>query len=331
MLFANARRLVILGSLFSVLTTTALAQPDRIPGRIDPRRWVALQRNVHPRAQPQAAIGPADLSMKLAYVTLALKPSDSQQADLEQLLTDQQDPVSTNYHKWLTPEEFADRFGSSTSDIAKITEWLQSEGFAIVDVGRGRNWIAFSGNVQQVQTALHTEIRQYRVDGERHFANATAPSIPVDLEPLVIGFVGLDDFRPRPFQVETRARSLNAGQNPLYPEYTCLVVSPFCFTSGQHLLAPDDLATIYDLTPLYSTNITGSGQRIVVAGQTEIDLADVHSFRAAFGLPVNDPQLILVPGSANPGFTADLVEADLDLEWVGAVARNATICACPLG
>ena len=44
-----------------------------------------------------------------------------------------------------------------------------------------------------------------------------------------------------------------------------------------------------------------------------------------FNLPVNNPVQVLVPGSADPGYTADLDEANLDLDWTGAVARNATI------
>jgi hypothetical protein len=90
---------------------------------------------------------------------------------------------------------------------------------------------------------------------------------------------------------------------------------------------PDDFATIYDLTPLYNAGYDGSGQTIVVAGQSSVQIADIQEFRAYFGLSVNDPQLLLVPGATDPGqsMPGQLSEADLDLEWAGAVARNANI------
>jgi hypothetical protein len=88
--------------------------------------------------------------------------------------------------------------------------------------------------------------------------------------------------------------------------------------------APDDLATIYDISPLYSAGIDGSGQKLAIIGRTDITFDDIEAFRKRFNLPANDPQLVLVgpnPGT-NPG---DLDEADLDIEWSGVVARNASI------
>src|SRR6202011_4910966 len=54
-------------------------------------------------------------------------------------------------------------------------------------------------------------------------------------------------------------------------------------------------------------------------------LSDIQTFRSKFNLPASDPQRVLVPRHPNPGVTGDLDEADLDLEWTGAMARNATI------
>jgi subtilase family serine protease len=94
--------------------------------------------------------------------------------------------------------------------------------------------------------------------------------------------------------------------------------------NGGHALVPDDIATIYDIARLYEQGIDGSGQQIVVAGQSDIFLADIATFRSGI-LPANVPQVLLVPGSADPGTTVDQAEADLDLEWIGSVARNARI------
>jgi hypothetical protein len=296
-------------ALLAVLPTSVYGQQDRIIGRVDSLQPLALRGNVNPNANVQFDTGPIDPSMRLNHVMLMLKRSDAQQAALDQLLADQQNRSSPNYHNWLTPEQFGDRFAISPNDTAQLSSWLQSQGLVVDEVARSRNWIWFSGTAGQVQTALHTTIRHYRVDGELHFANADEPSVPASIGPLVIGILGLDDFQPK------------SPQNNSHRLYT----SP----NGGHLLAPDDFATIYDLFPLYNGGFDGSGQKIVVIGRSDVALADIQLFRKFFNLPMNDPQLLLVPGSSDPGTNGvspgDELEADLDIEWSGAVARNASI------
>ena len=90
-------------------------------------------------------------------------------------------------------------------------------------------------------------------------------------------------------------------------------------------LAPADVATIYNVDPLYAAGFDGAGHTIAVVGQTSISLSDVNAFRAASGLPVNPPVLFLVPGGTSALNTGDEVEADLDVEWAGAIAKNATV------
>jgi len=217
------------------------------------------------------------------------------------LLAAQQDRSSQKYHAWLTPEQFGDRFGLSPDDITQVVSWLQSQGLAVDEISRARNWIWFSGTAGQVQAGLRTEIRQYRVNGELHFANVGEPSVPAAFEPIIGGIQGLNDFHPESLR-------------PLFTD-----------SSGNHDLAPDDFATIYNLNPLYNAGYDGSGQRIVVAGESVVDLADIRAFRNLFGLSQNDPQLMLVPGASNPGKNSLQNEANLDIEWAGAVARNANI------
>ena len=194
----------------------------------------------------------------------------------------------------------------------KIEAWLQSTGLRVVSEARARNWIAFSGSAEQIGRAFRTEIHRYVIDGETHFANATDPSIPTGLVGMLSGIRGLDDFRPK---APNRGRK-PIGSSSLQPDYTNLV--------GTHYLAPDDIATIYNLNPLYAAGIDGTGQKIAVVGQTDINLSDIAAFRSIFNLSNNTPQQHLY--GPDPGMrSADIGEAELDLEWSGAVARNATI------
>lgn len=319
------------------------AQPDRITGPIDSSQMVALTRSVHSKAKPQYDLGAVDPSLKLDYVTLLMAPSLSQQKALDQLLAQQQDHASPNYHKWLTPQQFADRFGLSENDLNKVTAWLKSQGFQILSTGGGRNSVIFSGTAAQVQSAFATEIHNYKVDGEEHIANSTPIMVPAALNGIVRSVMGLHNFRPRPAY---RTRGAGAKRNAQPGYYDANYFFP-------NFLAPGDIATIYGITSLYnaSTPIDGAGQTLAIAGQTDIFLADINDFRSGFGLstiPVNTVattgectinsngivispcnttnfQYVLLGTDTGSVSDNDIGEADLDIEWSGAVARNAQI------
>jgi uncharacterized protein (TIGR03437 family) len=304
----KARSLLALPLALLLLVYSAPAQQNRITTPIDNRQRVTLTGHLHPKARPENDQGRVSPGMTLSYVTLTLSQTAAQKADLEQLLKQQQTPGSPNYHRWLTPEQYAQRFGASDADLATITTWLKGQGLTVAAVARGHNWVAVNGTAAQFESVFQTEFHNYLgADGETHFANATQPSVPAALDGVIMSIRGLNDFRMKPAR-RPRVKPL------------------FDSSHGAHYLAPDDIATIYDIAPLFSAGINGSGQTLVIAGQTQVNLSDIETFRSSYNLPANDPQLLLVPGTRNPGISSnDLPEADLDLEWSGAVARNANI------
>src|ERR1700733_10045358 len=117
--------------LLCLFASVLPAQQDRIHGPIDGRNSVVIRGSVPLHARPQFDQGAVGADFQLGNITLVLRPSAAQQAALEQLLKEQQDPASPNYHNWLTPEAFGDRFGASPADIEKVGEWLRSAGFSV--------------------------------------------------------------------------------------------------------------------------------------------------------------------------------------------------------
>jgi subtilase family serine protease len=282
---------------------------NRILQQVDASQMTVLRGSLHPLAKAQYDRGRVNPAMEMRGVSINFKPSSSQEADLQQLLAAQRDPSSREYHKWLTPEQYAARFGMSQGDLDRVVGWLQSEGFAGIHVSRGHTQVSFSGTAAQVGSAFRTEIHHFDVNGKSHVANATALAVPSALAGTVMSIRNVSDFRPHP-----RARRLPTAR----------------FTSGQtgnHFVGPGDFATIYDLKPLYAAGFDGTGVTIAVAGQTQIDVSDANTFRSLSGLPSNPPQTFLVPSTGNSTVFAgsDLDEANLDVEWSGAVAKNATI------
>ena len=303
------------------------AVADRVSGTVNSAQRMTLPGQVHRMAIAKFDQGAVDPSMRMGTMTLMTLPTAAQQKALTQLLAEQQDRKSANYHKWLTPEQFADRFGLSQHDIQQIVSWLKSQGFSSVQAARGRNWVSFNGAAAQVQSAFGTEIHHYRVAGKLHYANSKSPVIPAAMAGVVVGVQGLHDFRPRPHGIRR-----NAQARPYYDDTT---------NNYGQLIAPGDIATIYNITPLRNAGIDGTGQKIAVMGQTDIYLSDLTNFRTGFGMSAiscttngtgvitacNDPHFQYKLYGGDPGLSTngDISEADLDIEWSGAVAPNAQI------
>lgn len=291
------------------------AQPqDRITSFIDEDHRFTLRGNTHPMAVAQNDSGPVATDFPMEHMLLTLLPDSEQMAALDRLLEEQQNPESPYYHQWVSPEQFGERFGVSDSDIAQVVGWLAGHGMQIEAITAGRRSIIFSGTAAQVEAAFHTAIHLYRIGehGEVHSANAQDPSIPAALAQVVGGVVSLHNFVSQPLHGPVQ----NGPVQKPSPEFT---------SGGAHYLAPEDFATIYDVNPLYQQSINGGGQSIAIVGRSNLKLADIAQFRTFFGLPANNPQIIV--NGTDPGIVSanEETEADLDVEWSGAVGRNATI------
>src|SRR5689334_3208223 len=128
--------------LFAAHSAVSLTQvsvnnrTNRINGPIDERSMSPVRGHLHPRARAGFDEGRLDDRTPVRPMTMFFKRTAAQQAALIELLQEQQDPSSPNYHQWLTPEEFADRFGLSAPDLDAAVSWLQSEGFTIDETAR---------------------------------------------------------------------------------------------------------------------------------------------------------------------------------------------------
>lgn len=293
---------IVLSAL--LLVPLVAARPaDRVLRPVDASRTMPVTGNIPRQAQSGLDQGAVDPAMPMGNLILLMKPSAAQQADLDQLLAAQQNPSSPQFHRWLTPEAFGNRFGLSAGDHSKVVAWLAAQGFRVLESGRARNWVAFSGTAELVAKALHTPIHRFTVHGETHFANTADPEVPEALAPVAGGFLGLNDF----------------------PLKSMAVLQPPAYTQGaNNFLAPQDFSTIYDIAPLYQAGINGTGQSLAVVGESDVLASDLAAFRTLFNLPANSPKMVLF-GAIDPGYNGSQIEGTLDLELSGAVAPNATL------
>ena len=307
---------------------TALAQNNtaraRVTQAVDMQNLVTLRGNIHPLARPEFDQGVAPDDLPMQRMLLVLQRGADQEAALGRVLDEQQVKSSPQFHQWLTPEQFGQQYGPAESDVQAVTGWLASQGFEVTRVAAGRTIIEFSGTAGLVRQAFGTEIHRFRVNGADHWANTSDPQIPSALVPVVAGFASLNNF-PRKMMYRNMGSFRRSKATGKVEPLVTLPVTCADGTSGCIELAvgPGDFATIYNTAPLLSAGTTGTGQTIAVVGETNINPQDVADFRSMFGLSVNPPNIIL--NGPDPGITSlgEEGEADLDVQWSGAVARKA--------
>jgi len=306
-----------------------------ITGTTDENNLVTLRGNTRSEANPQNDAGRVADETVMDHMLLQLQRAPEREQALVTMIDQLHDKKSANFHHWLTPEQFGQNYGLGQADIQVIKGWLESHGFAVNVIYPNRMLMDFSGTAGQVRAAFHTEIHQLSVNGEKHIANMSDPKIPAALASAVKGVVSLNDFRPR--------KMMKRVVKPAKADFT---ISDSCgfltglrdSTSACEALMPADLATIYNLNPLFTGGISGKGQTIVVIEDEDAySLGDWNSFRKVAGLartypygtisqthpaPPTGPTNCTDPGDLND--TTD-DEVAIDMEWASAAAPNAAI------
>ena len=358
---------VILCSVASMAQNVAPAA--RIVSAIDESQLITLRGSFNPGALGAIDRGQVSADLPMTGLTLVLSRSADQQAAFNAFVASQYDQNSPNFHQWRTPQQIEQEFGPAQADISTLSGWLSGHGFAVTNIGADGMTIQFRGTAGQVESVFHTQIHNLSVNGKMHIANVTDAQIPSALAPVVAGIKGLHNFLPHPLhhlgskvqfnsdahgwvkqtwamtgeqasssnrfpngalRAQTPGASANSTSSPQPDFYFPYSGSTFI----EEDVAPYDFATMYNLTPLWTNSITGSGQTISIIGTSDIDLTDVSSFKTAFGLPAGKTPVIAHGPDGDPGICTgsatacgggDLDENSLDVEWSGAVATGAQI------
>jgi subtilase family serine protease len=322
-------RFLIVSIVSMGLAPLLTAQPSGrpLPSILEPineQRLVTLFHNTRSEANAANDLGRVPDSFPMEHMLLHLKRSPEREAALESYISELHDRKSPNFHQWLTPDQFAEHYGVASADAATVSGWLRSHGFTVNGAQSSGMVIDISGTAGMVTEAFHTEIHRLNVNGVEHFANMSDPQIPAALAPAITGIVSLHNFHPKP-------QAVPRGN--------------YTFTNSQggtsHALVAGDIATIYNISPLFPRGITGKGQTIMVLEDTYLySTGDWQIFRKEFGLyrayPYGSLSQVSPTGAlncVNPGFQGsasdpgygDDGEAAIDVEWATAAAPNAAI------
>jgi uncharacterized repeat protein (TIGR03803 family) len=223
------------------------------------------------------------------------------QAALSTLIEQLYDPNSVNYHQYLTPEQFAERFGPTEQDYQAVIRFARMHGLTVTATHPNRTLINVNGAVADIERAFHVTLRTYQHPTENRifFAPDTEPTVDLDVPLLAIS--GLDNYIvPRPLVKTITADKPHPNVNGSGP--------------GGYYLG-------YDFRHAYAPGVAldGAGQSV---GLVEFDgyyPHDVAAYKALAGLPDVPVNVVLLDGFNGSAGGAN-IEVSLDIDMAIAMA-----------
>ncbi|WP_263415606.1 Ig-like domain repeat protein [Terriglobus albidus] len=153
----------------------------------------------------------APASWPLQHISIALKVDDSRQSALAQYLTDLTTKGSSNYHHWLTPQEFAARFGATDAEIGTATTWLEAQGLHVTATNAAHTLLQAASTVATAEGVFHASLGQVELAGTLHVVQRGELSLPGDAPQIIRAVTGLDDLDSSPLASAEAAVDANAS------------------------------------------------------------------------------------------------------------------------
>lgn len=275
-------------------------------------------------ATPKAIdLGPLSAQPAVAPISVTIALRLSNLDDAENLLKSINNPEDPQYHKFLTAEQFVDRFAPADADVAKVVASLASYGLTAERTTA--TTLKVTGMPADVERTFAVSLHSYAVaahgNAEAYTFHAPTghPTIPAEISEAVAAVVGLDDRPPlHPYHRAAPATIRRAPLNAL--------PSSSGNTSGN--LTVVDFAKEYDVEPLYQRGISGVGRTLGIITFASFTTSDVFGYWTSLKLSVSKSRITIHNIDGGPGKPSDAsgsIETTLDVEQSGGVAPGAKI------
>ena len=284
------------------------------------------------------------------HLRLAIGLPLRDQATLSNLLHDLYDPASPQFHQYLTPEAFAQRFGPAEADYQTLSNFAETNGFRITSTHPNRVLLDVDASVRDIERALHVKMLTYRHPAENRtfYAPDTEPSLDLDIPVLHIS--GLDNYSlPRPrlqtvsptTDTNTTANLAAADGSVMISDYPVTGVLPAASNiapissggspdepSGSYVLpnagsGPSGSYMGADFRAAYAPGVSlnGSGQSVGLLQFDGYSASDITFYETKAGLPSVTLSNVLIDGATGlPSGTGGEVEVSLDIEMAISMA-----------
>jgi pro-kumamolisin-like protein len=98
---------------------------------IDEEKRVELHGNTRPEAKSEHDRGAVDDDFLMEHMLLQLRRPVEEEEELQEFLDELHKDGASNFHRWISAQEFGERFGPSDRDLDKITDWLEARQFKV--------------------------------------------------------------------------------------------------------------------------------------------------------------------------------------------------------
>jgi len=226
------------------------------------------------------------------------------QGALDALLQQISDPTSPGFRHYLTPEQFAERFGPTEKDYEALVAFATSHGFVVTARHPNRAILSVTASAADVEKALQVTLRVYQhpTEARTFYAPDVEPSVPAELS--ILGISGLNDYaKPQPrlqiSPISQQQAQPNSGSGP----------------SGTYM--GNDFRAAY----LPGVSLTGTGQIVGLLQFDGYSASDITAYEAQNGLPNVPLMNVLLDGvTGQPSGGDGSVEVSLDIEMAISMA-----------
>ena len=133
------------------------------------------------------------------------------EAQLDNLVAQQHQRGTAQYHKWITQDQFNASFGPTSQELKSVQNYLAAKGLSTVSVAENNMYVQVQGTVANIQKAFNVQIHNYKWAGQTHRSNTADPSVSDASGAHIAAITRMGDFGFQPHVV----RPTDAAGNPL--------------------------------------------------------------------------------------------------------------------
>ena len=254
-------------------------------------------------------------------VDLRVVLAPNNEDELRQFIEAVSTPGNPLYRHFLTPTEFANRFGATTNSINLVRRELRSAGLTVSASSPNHLVLRVTGRAANVSTVFHTRLQQFRDAGGETATVATARiGIAAPIANYVAGISGLNGFE------HPRATSV-AANSAVHPSLVAPAACPAANSAAaaHHEYLPSQIAQAYGLDTAYANGFDGAGHSVAVVEFASYYRSDITKYFNCFGLSNSVIDVVMNGGPPVGSAATDGSEVALDIEQIASLAPGAKI------
>ena len=286
--------------------------------------WDSTLSRAMTDGKASALMAPVASSLPM-QITLTLNVTNK--PALDALFKAQNTPGNPQYHKYLTPQQFAAQYAPAPAQTQAVVNYLKNAGFQNVRSSASGLLVGGTATAAQVQQAFNTRIAQFQLNGRTVYVNTQAAQVPSSLGGVVMAVGGLQNavnWQTSIHKQQLSAAATAAPRAGATASSSC-TLGPSCVPAVEASIPPTGFQKTYDV----GATSDGSNTALAIStfgddltpGMGSTVVEDLRNAEASFGLPFVPVQVRLSTPIVTPDTSGD-GEWDLDTQQASGMAGN---------